>query len=216
MTSDSHEQQRLARLEREQQRLSHLVLGKPRPKAPAPSKRRAKKRPPVALSADIEARVAIRERWSHKQGTPETHEHAAAARDRPGSLARLYASGAIDADQLAAAEQIEAAHRAITADVRVRTASLEARVDSGGNRAGDGIEHVGRVRDQIAYDLWRGGFTPRDLAAVLAIVIDDGALTTVAAAQRMSVRRARQVLDRALSSWWEARARAAKVASAAR
>ena len=47
--------------------------------------------------------MALRERWSHKQGTPETLEQA--SRTQQGALARLYRTGALDANQLAAAEE---------------------------------------------------------------------------------------------------------------
>ena len=185
--------------EREQQRFEHLVLGRPRPK-PAATKRR-KRRAPQALAPGIEAQVALRERWSHKQGTPETHE--AIAQSRPGALARLYASGALSADDLAAAEQIEKVHRTLTADVRVRTASLETRIQGGGNRAGDGAEALGRVREQRAYGSWRAA-SPLQLA-VLSIIVDDEPLTRVAVRLRMSVRRLRAVLKASLALWWQAR-----------
>lgn len=119
--------------EREQQRFAHLVLGQPRPKFKVSAKRKkAKVANVVQLVAGVEERVQLRERWSHKQGTPETHEHVAAEARREGALLRLHATGAIDAHQLAAAEQIATAHRAITADVAVRTAKLEPRGSGGG------------------------------------------------------------------------------------
>jgi hypothetical protein len=94
--------------ERERQRVAHLVLGQPRPRPPGANRRRKGKVPPrIELAPGIEERVALRERWSHKShGTAETHEHAAAEARREGALARLVATGSIDAHQLAAAHMI--------------------------------------------------------------------------------------------------------------
>jgi hypothetical protein len=66
---------------------------------------------PDLLEPAIEAAVSQREAFSHKaQGTPETHAHAARARKRQGTLARLHASGAIDAHQLAMAAKLRLPH----------------------------------------------------------------------------------------------------------
>jgi hypothetical protein len=187
--------------ERERQRFDHLVLGRPRPSAARTRKLRKR---PVALAPGIEERVLLRERWSHKaEGTAETHEHVAAAQRRPGSLARLHASGAIDDDQLAAAEGILDAWRGVVAGVAVRTASLEARVDGGGHGRAEG-EMLGRVHADLAYGRWRqaiGG----DAAAVLDVVVHDQGLTIVARRYRMSMGRARRMLAAALDAWWRAR-----------
>lgn len=73
-------------------------------------------------------RAELLDRWGHKNdGTPETHEHA--SRRNQGALVRLYQTGAIDADQLASAVEIATVAERIGADVAVRTASLETRVD---------------------------------------------------------------------------------------
>lgn len=152
--------------DREQQRFEHLVLGRARQKVEVSTSASRKKRsrrvavraaePPktATLAPGIEERVAMRERWSHKNGTAETHEHVYQARLRPGSIARLYESGALDEDQLAAAEQIAEAYRSITAAVAVRTASLEARIDgSAHGRAEE--EQLGRVTSEHVYREWR-------------------------------------------------------------
>ena len=184
--------------ERERQRFEHLVLGKPRPST---GRTRKVRKRAVLLVPGVEARVQIRERWSHKaEGTAETHEHVAMAQRRPGSLARLHASGAIDDDQLAAAEGILDAWRGVVAGVAVRTASLEARVDGGGHGKAEG-EMLGRVHADLAYGRWRqavGG----DAAAVLDVVVHDQGLTIVARRYRMSMARARRMLVVALDQWW--------------
>jgi hypothetical protein len=188
----------------ERQRFEHLVLGRPRPRAATPAGkrrgRRARPTEPVVLAPGIEERVALRERWSHKaHGTPETHEHADEVQRRSGSLARLLASGAIDKEQLAAAEQIVDAHRAITADVAVRTASWETRVHSGGRDAG--IENLARVRAELTYGAWRRAVAgPID--ALLDMIVGDVGVTIVARHHAMSTRRTRALLIAALDLWW--------------
>jgi hypothetical protein len=95
-------------------------------------------------------RAELLDNWKHKnEGTPETHEHA--SRRNQGALARLYQSGAIDAEQLAAAVEIALVHERIGSDVAVKTASLETRVDV--TRIGDGgfYERLGQVRREMAY-----------------------------------------------------------------
>ncbi len=143
-------------------------------------------------------RAQLLERWRHKnEGTPETHE--AHARRRPGAIARLHASGYLNDDELAWAQQIAAVVEKITADASVRTASLETRVDS--SRHGDAFfEALGAVWNEMAYSRWR-----RELGAhgavVLDIVVRDVGLARAAGAHGMHVRRARRVLTDALALW---------------
>lgn len=136
--------------------------------------------------------------WGHKrEGTPETH--AQASRTVQGALARLYMSGAIDADQLASAEQIVRVHAQIVRDVVVATTSLETRIDAG--RGGDGIfyEALGRVRAEIAYSAWRAAL-PKP-GVVLAMIADDVAVTTAAQRCGMRTAKAKQLLVDALDRW---------------
>ncbi len=166
----------------------------------------------MTLAPGIEERVALRERWSHKQGTPETHEHVEQAKRRPGSLARLYESGAIDKDQLAAADQIAEAYRAITADVAVKTASLETRVDGGGHGRAEQLQ-LGRVQADIAYGWWRnaiGGCVD----ALLEVIVHDVGLTIVARQGCISMPRARRMLTDALDLWALAKRRSRDAAIA--
>lgn len=199
-------------VERERQRVAHLVLGAPRPAPSLPErpkglskmewrveKARLRQAGSV-LAPGIEERVQLRERWSHKaRGTPETHEHAAAEARREGALARLHATGAIDAHQLAAAEEIMAAYRAVTADVTVRTAKLEPRGTGGGPLAAS-AERISAVILDRAYSAWRDAVHPHG-AMLLSIIIDDVGLTIAARRARMSNRRARAVLVAALDRW---------------
>ena len=198
--------------DRERQRFEHLVLGRSRPRsATSKAPKRRKIARPVPLAPGVEERVAIRERWSHKQGTPETHEHLEQAQRRPGSLARLYASQAIDKDQLAAADQIAEAYRTITADVAVRTASLETRVDGGGHGRAE-QQAIGRIHADLAYDWWRhavGGCSD----ALLRVIVHDVGLTIVAREGGMSMPRARRMLTDALDLWQTARRRTMRSAA---
>jgi hypothetical protein len=187
----------------EQQRIDHLILGKPRPPARRVGKGRGKRRIPVQLAPAIEAALALREAWGHRQGTPETHDKAARLRD--GTIARLYRSGAIDAEQLQAAADIAAIVERIAADVNVRTASLETRVDS--QRAGDGafFERLTMVRAEMAYTRWRRAISAAvPIAALLELIVADCGLVAVARRHRMSVSRLRAGLIAALDLWSDA------------
>lgn len=187
--------------EREQQRVTHLVLGVPRPKPKVASKqRRTKVVQFVPLAPGVEESVQLRERWSHKAvGTPETHEHAHAAARREGALARLVATSVLNAHHLAAAEEIEKAYRAVTADVAVRTAKLEPRGSGGGPLAAS-VERIGAVLLERAYSAWREAVHPHGVM-LLSIIIDDVGVTIAAREARMSNRRARGLLVDALDRW---------------
>jgi hypothetical protein len=192
----------VSREERERQRVEILVLGAPRPRPPKPTGRRSKKRPvaPIVLADDIEARVAIRERWSHKvNATPETLEHAQAESRREGALARLVKTGSLNAHQLAAAEEIGAAYAATVADVSVRTARWTGR--SGGGGPNSAVEEkLGQVLREQAYTRWRTAIG-HDATMLLSIIVDDVGLVAAARAARMSNRRALAILVRALDGW---------------
>lgn len=185
----------------ETQRIAHLVLGAPRPKGITVGRGRSKRQIPVVLAPGIEEQVELRERWSHKQGTPQTHEHFAAKRD--GAIARLHASRAITDEQLQSAAQIAAIAERIRADVIVKTANLEGRVDTA--RHGDGFfEQLKLVRREIAYSRWRTlvqRSRPKAAAIVLDMLIGDDGLTIVARRHGMHHRRARQLLVDALDIW---------------
>jgi hypothetical protein len=132
-------------------------------------------------------------------GTYQTHAHAATIRQ--GALARLYQSGAISIDQLAAGASIQHIHAVITRDVTIGTLSLETRVDV--SRSGDGafFEKLGTVRSEVAYSAWR-----RELkhpALVLAVIVDDLSLSAAARAFRVRKASVRPILTDALDLWDE-------------
>lgn len=206
--------------EREQQRFDHLVLGKPRPRpesAPTGKKRKGRKiaaKDPVVikLARGIEERVSLREAWSHKaHGTPETHEAAYQALQRPGSLARLFSSGAIDKDQLEAGDQIREAYRAITAQVSIRTANWAVRIEGGGPGSAD-HERLSAVRAEFAYDRWRT-MCGDAAEAMISIIVHDNGLTIVARRHRVSTRRMRDLLVAALNLWWNSRSNTRRAAA---
>lgn len=201
-----------ARSNREVQRFEHLVLGRPRPEATPSNLVKPKGMPNrewkverkrliaagAELAPGIEQAVQLRERWSHRAGTPETHEHA--SRTQQGALARLHLSGAISADQLAWSVEIAEAAAMILAGIGTKTASLETRVDV--TRMGDGIFHeaLGRVWSEMAYSRWRAR-AQGPIDALIDIIVRDIGVTIAARRHRMSVRRMRKLLTDALDLW---------------
>ncbi|MGE4338771.1 MAG: hypothetical protein AB7E55_22740 [Pigmentiphaga sp.] len=200
---------RMARLaaarKREQQRFDHLVMGKPRPVERVTEGRKSgRRRPktverPVRLEPGIEEAVQLREAWDHKvYGTPETHERA--SRTHSGALAQLNRNGTITNDQLEWAAQIANVYRSLEADVAVKVASLEARVDQS-RRSGDAAESVYRVRMHLAYGYWRD-LIPVPKQLVLDMIVDDAIGYTIAARiYRVHNRRAKRLLLEALDRW---------------
>lgn len=145
-----------------------------------------------------QAQKALTPDWRHKrEGTPETHERA--SRTTQGALARLFMSGAIDANQLAWSAEIACVHAQIVRDVVPATVSLETRVDK--SRSGDGafFEALGRVRAEIAYTSWRSRLAKPGL--VLAIVTEDLAISAAARQFGMRTATAKQLLIDALDLW---------------
>lgn len=133
-------------------------------------------------------------------GTVETLAHFAAAERRPGALARLHGAGAIDDVQLDSAVAIARVAERIGADVTVKTASLETRID-GGRRDGGFFEKLGAVQAEVAYGRWRAALGA-GAAAVLDMVVGDPLPYPQAAARhRMSARRAKRLLIEALDLW---------------
>lgn len=197
---------------REQQRVQHLVLGRPRPDPQiGPKPKGMSKQEWRVVKADLRARgaellpgieeaVQLRERHGGGKATPET-EAQFQRRHRPsGAIARLYASKSIDADQLNAAHQIAEAYRAATADAPVRTASLEGRI-GGGGAGGAEIEVLGTTLDAIAIEWWARSVRG-SAAAMIDIIVHDVGVTIVADRYAMGVGRTRQMLVDALDVWW--------------
>lgn len=200
---------RMARLatarKREKQRIDHLVLGQPRPlEKVTEGKRNGRKKPrlverPVALEPGIEEAVQVREMWSHKAyGTPETWERSLRTHD--DALIQLHRNGTIDKDQLEWAAQIANVYRSLEADVAIKVASLEARVDQsrGGGRAAEGVL---RVRMHLAYGYWRD-MLPMPKQMVLDMIVGDAIGYSVAAKRhRVHNRKARRELIAAIDRW---------------
>lgn len=136
--------------------------------------------------------------WRHKrEGTAETHEKA--SRTVQGALARLFMAGAIDQHELGWAGEIAAVHARIVRDVVPATVSLETRVDAG--RSGDAVffEALGRVRAEIAYTAWRAALNKPGV--VLAMIVDDMAISAAAKIHGMRTATARAMLVAALNAW---------------
>lgn len=144
------------------------------------------------------ARAKLLDRWHHKNaGTPETHE--AHHRRRAGAIARLYASGYLSDDELAWSQEIAAAAERIMAVAKVRTCSLEARVDDARH---DHAFHeaLGAVWSEMAYSRWRAQIGAR-ATMLLDVIVHDVGLVRAAAAHGMHVRRARKMLVDGLHLW---------------
>lgn len=206
---------RMARITRarkhEEQRFEHLVLGKPRPKVdPSTVKRPAgmsriewkgerKRRleDGARLEPGIEEAMQLRERWSHKQGSPETLDAIGTHSD---GLDQLEANGTITKEQKEWAAQIANVHRSIEADVGVRSASLEARVD-GSSHPPAIAERIHRVRMHLAYGYWRQ-LLPPPKGLVLDMIVGDSIGYTVAAKRyRVHNRKAKRLLLEAIQRW---------------
>lgn len=157
---------------------------------------------------------ALAERdFAHKnEGTVETHGKASAVRQ--GALARLYQSGAIDADQLAWAQEIAQVHDRIAREVDIRTISLETRIDGGGGGEAAFWESLATVRREIAYTRWRGEL-PHPAAPILAMIVGDIGVTIAARRHGMGVKRAKALLIGALDLWPEMLADARRACDAA-
>lgn len=160
------------------------------------------RRHPAAAAAERalrKERAELVARWKHKNdGTPETHEKA--SRRKQGALARLYESGAIELEQLIAAQEIAEAAERIAAGVMVKTASLETRVDA--TRRGDGafFETLTRVRHEVAYTRWRAAL-PAPAPVLDMIVGEPIGFSIVAMRYGMHHRRAKRLLIEALDLW---------------
>lgn len=185
---------------REAARVDRLVLGKPRPVPVINTTGLGKQERKAARAAALrihQAAVEADREWTGREATPETLR--AVATRREGSLARLYRSGDITADQLAAAEMIAAAHRIVVGDVAVAIASIEARVDRSPRGSGCFYEALGAVRVEVAYTRWRAALPAA--AVVLDMVVGGIGFTVAARRHKMADRRAKRLLVEALDLW---------------
>ena len=150
------------------------------------------------------AQAERQKQFGHKvHGTIETH--AQAAQVRQGALARLYQSGAISIEQLGSALEIAAEVERIGADVCVKTASLETRIDV--SRLGSDVffESLARVRRAVAYTRWRAAlgriYEGVGVAPVLAMIVDDIGIVAVSRQFGIHRRRAKRILIEAMDLW---------------
>lgn len=130
-------------------------------------------------------------------GTPETRFHA--SHTQQGALARMFMAGHIDADQLASSAEIAAIGERIASDVRIRTVSLETRVDTSGMFGERVFETLAAVRHEQAYGTWRA--TLPNPGVVLAMIVDDLGVRAAAQRWRMRDAKARRLLIEALDAW---------------
>lgn len=187
---------------RERERVATLVFGQLPPppvlKKPKGMTAAAWRKERARLVAAAQAEQSLAARWSHKQGTPETLEHA--ANTHTGALAQLHANGTINAEELEWVAQIANVHRSIESDVAVAVASLEARVDQS-VRAGGVGERIHRVRMHHAYGIWRA-MLPTPKALVLDMTVGDAIGYSVAATRhRVHKRKAKRLLLQAIQRW---------------
>jgi len=198
--------------EYERQRFEHLVLERqrplpeigPKPQGMSKAEWRVMKADLRARGAEllpgIEERVQLQEIHGGKKGTVETIAQLEERQRRPGSIARLYASRAIDIEQLAAADKIAATYRAVTADAPLRTASWETRTDTGGGGNNADLPLLGGVLGSYALDWWLASI--RQPEAMLSIVARDVGVTIAAHRHGLGVPKARRLVGEALSVWW--------------
>lgn len=142
--------------------------------------------------------AAIQRDFAHKaHGTSETHAKAAGLRQ--GALARLYEGGAIDIEQLAWSQQIRSVGERIAGDVAIGTVSLETRVDESRAIGGAFFESLRAVRAEVAYSGWRRAIERPGL--VLAIILEDIAVSVAARRFRMRTATAKSLLIAGLDAW---------------
>lgn len=185
---------------REAERVERLVLGRPRAMPVVDTSglgRQERKAARAAARRAHEAVLAADRQWTGREATPQTLR--AVATRREGSLARLYTAGVIDADQLAAAERIAAAHRIVVGDVVVAIASIETRVDRSPRGHGHFYEALGAVWAEVAYTRWRASLASP--AAILDMIVGGVSFTNAAKIHGMAHRRAKRLLVEALNTW---------------
>ena len=219
MTITSQREQRIDPIAREQQRVEHLVLGRarpapvigPKPKGLSKAEWRVRKEALRARGGEllpgVEESVQLIETYGGKQGTPETLAKFDQRHRRSGAIARLYASRAIDADQLAAADSIATAYRAVTADAPLRTASWETRTATSGGPGGHDWLLFSRTLDDLAMEWWLASI--QQPHAMVAIIACDLGLTIAAKRYALSVPRTRDLVRAALTTWFNRFGRAA-------
>lgn len=133
-------------------------------------------------------------------GAKEQGRHRTYRQRSTSSLLRLCARGVIDADQLAAAQEIAMHCEMIRREVRGSTGGLSEQVDCSGSGKAYGAEHLHRVCMERAYTEWRSSLKqPRGM--VLDMVTEDHKLAGIAARYGRNWRRAMEILREALNVW---------------
>lgn len=185
---------------READRVHRLILGRPRPMPPVDTTGLNKQERKAARNqvARLHAQQLKDDRqYTGKEATPETLRNIATRTE--GGIARLYAAGDIDADQMAAAEQIADVHQRVVGDVTIAVASLEARVDRSPRGDGSFYEALGAVQREVAYTRWREAL--EHPAVVLDVIVGGLGFTVAARQNRMAHRRAKRLVIVALDTW---------------
>jgi len=149
--------------------------------------------------------------------TPEAEQHGSYKRDfvlhidqqtlamtlrntDTNPLSELYLRGGIDQDQYGASLEIQHAAELARADVDLRSASLEARVDNSGSGRDALIERLSQVRLSMAYTFWRSSL-PYPPTMILDMILGTGSLKDKARQHRMGWPRGKELLERALDNW---------------
>ncbi|WP_422057339.1 hypothetical protein [Sphingomonas sp.] len=157
---------------------------------------------PAMRAAEAEARAALEAKWSHKQGAPETLERIDRVPEhrRQSPLSRMAKLGKIDAEDLAAAEEIASVVEMIERSVSVRSGSLEARVDCSGSARDQLVESLGRIRLEVAYRAWRNSI-PNPKRLIIDMVLTNTPYVRLAKEHGLHWRTARKRLISALRMW---------------
>lgn len=153
----------------------------------------------------------LQARWSHKQGTPETHERLSKrpSRQHQSPLVRMFRLGKIEIDDLVAAEQIAQVVEMIESGVSVRTSKFEDMVDCAGSAHNPLVEGLMRIRAEVAYTEWRERLHhPKRM--VIDMIVSDVPFVQQAHRYGMQWRTARKRLISALRIWRECLERAVK------
>lgn len=133
-------------------------------------------------------------------GAKEEGRHRTYRQRSTSSLLRLCARGVINADQLAAAQEIAIEALRIQGEVGYGTSSADARVDCSGSGHTYGDEHLHRVCLERAYTEWRCSLKqPRGM--VLDMLTEDHRLAAIAARYGRNWKRAMETLREALNVW---------------
>lgn len=158
--------------------------------------------PPEALAHGEYAEVTI---------VAEDRSQATVMRRRSASgLVRLHENGKITDEQFLAATNIVRVIEKIGSDVSVRGSALKARIDNSSGNRNDILEHIGRIRDEVAYSKWRRRI-PMPKKMVLDMLLVDRSLAATARVYKISWTKARSILVDALELWIQLRDDAEKL-----